>query len=323
MKTPPARSPFARPLATVAIALTAIPAAAVLAQGQSAPYTVAESGRAYRSLQDAVNAIGGGTGTITIAPGRYVDCAVQEAGSVSYVAAEPGQVIFERHACEDKGALVLRGYNAEVTGIVFQNIESSDGNGAGIRLEKGNLTVTQSWFRDSQQGILTNDDLSARIVVDKSTFTRLGTCAFSGGCSHSIYTGNYGLLRVTRSRFEIGRGGHYVKSRSPHVEIASSSFDDSQGMWTNYMIDLPEGATGQITNNWFVQGSHKENHSAFIAVAAEERKFSSAGLKIAGNEARLAPKVDWSTAFIADWSGEQLAIGENRIAEGITRFERR
>lgn len=311
-------------MALAALVLAATPAASLFAQAQTAPYQVVETGKSYRALQNAVDAIGGGTGTIAIAPGRYVDCAVQQAGSVSYFATRPGSVIFERMACEDKAVLVLRGYNAEVSGITFQNIESSDGNGSGIRLEQGNLLVTQSWFKDSQQGILTADDLSSRIVVDKSTFTRLGTCAHSAGCAHSIYIGNYGLARITRNRFEIGRGGHYLKARSPHVEIASNSFDDSQGKWTNYMIDLPEGATGQITNNWFVQGSHKENHSAFIAVAAEERKFSSAGLKIAGNDARLIPSVGWLTTFVADWSGAKLAIGKNRIGdEDIQPYERR
>ncbi len=67
---------------------------------------------------------------------------------------------------------------------------------------------------------------------------------------------------MTRSRFEEGRGGHYVKSRAARVEIASSSFDDARGKATNYMIDLPGGAVGQISNNWFVQGRDKENYSA-------------------------------------------------------------
>lgn len=310
-------------IGAIVLALVAIPASALMAQERTGPYTVVETGRSYGGLQQAVDSIGGGGGTISIAPGRYADCAVQQAGQVRYVASAFGQVVFAGVACEDKAALVLRGYDAEVSGIIFENMESSDGNGAGIRLEKGNLTVTQSWFRDSQQGILTADDPASRIVIDKSTFTRLGTCAFSGGCAHSIYIGNYGLLRVTRSRFEQGRGGHYVKSRAIRTEVAASSFDDTGGKWTNYMIDLPNGATGQITNNWFVQGSHKENHSAFIAVSAEGKERSSDGLRIEGNDARLAPSVEWSTTFLADWSGDRLAIGPNRLGDGLRPFERR
>ena len=128
---------------------------------------------------------------------------------------------------------------------------------------------------------------------------------------------------MTRSRFEEGRGGHYLKSRAARADIASSSFDDARGKATNYMIDLPEGAAGQISNNWFVQGEDKENYSAFIAVAAEDILHSSAGLAIVGNDARLAPGVDRTTIFVADWSGDRLALGENALGPGLKRFERR
>lgn len=287
-----------------------------------AAYTVVETGRGYGSLQQAVDAIGGGKGSIAISSGLHSDCAVQTAGDVTYLAAEPGKAVFDGVTCEGKAALVLRGKSANISGLVFQNMSVPDFNGAGIRLEHGNLTVAQSWFRDSQQGILTGEDPNGRIVIDKSTFTRLGTCEGAGGCAHSIYIGDYGHLRVTRSRFEQGRGGHYVKVRATRVDIASSSFDDTGGCQTNYMIDLPAGSTGQITNNWFVQGANKENYSALIAVGAEERRHSSNGLQIAGNDARLAPKAN-GTTFVADWSGDQIVIGDNTIGQGIKRFEKR
>ena len=306
-----------------ALAVLAIPAVAVFAQEPAPRYTVVETGQGFSRLQQAVDAIGEGRGTIAIAPGRHADCAVQSAGFVSYLSAEPGAAVLDGRTCEGKAALVLRGRGAEVSGLVFQNMHVADFNGAGIRLEQGDLTVAESWFRDSQQGILTGDDGAGRIVVDRSTFTRLGTCEGSGGCAHSIYTGEYGHLRVTRSRFEEGRGGHYVKSRAARVDIASSSFDDAKGKGTNYMIDLPEGAVGQISNNWFVQGRDKENYSAFIAVAAEGTTHSSRGLAIVGNDARLAPGVDRETVFVADWSGDQLALGENALGTGLMRFERR
>ena len=282
-----------------------------------------ETGQGFDRLQQAVDAIGDGRGTIAIASGRYADCAVQTAGHVAYLAAEPGSAIFDGRTCEGKAALVLRGRGAEVSGLVFQNMRVPDFNGAGIRLERGDLLVAETWFRDSEQGILTGDDPGSRIVIDRSTFTRLGTCEGPGGCAHSIYTGDYGHLRVTRSRFEEGRGGHYLKSRAARVDIASSSFDDARGRATNYMIDLPAGAVGQISNNWFVQGRDKENYSAFIAVAAEDIVHSSAGLAILGNDARLAPGVDRNTVFVADWSGDALALGENALGPGLRRFERR
>jgi hypothetical protein len=323
-----ARTPLARPslmlfgaLATLAIA--AIPFAALLAKDGPAPFTVVETGKGYDKLQSAVDAIGAGRGTIAIAPGRIAQCAVQSAGDVAYLAVEPGSAIFDGVACEGKAALVLRGRSAEVSGLIFQNIRVPDFNGAGIRLERGDLTVAQSWFRDSQQGILTNSDPNGTLVVDRSTFTRLGTCEGAGGCAHSSSTGNYGQVRVTRSRFDEGRGGHYLKSRAARVDIAGSSFDDAGGKGTNYMIDLPDGATGQISNNWFVQGRDKDNYSAFIAIAAEAHDHSSVGLSILGNDARFAPGLSRNSAFVADWSGDQLAIGENALGAGLKPFERR
>ena len=309
--------------ALAAVAVVAIPLTALLAQDSAPRFTVVETGATFARLQLAVDAIGDSRGTIAIAPGRYADCAVQTEGYVSYLSTEPGAAVFDGRTCEGKAALVLRGRGAEVSGLVFQNMRVPDFNGAGIRLEQGDLTVAESWFRDSEQGILTGDDGRGRIIVDRSTFSRLGTCEGSAGCAHSIYTGEYGQLRITRSRFEEGRGGHYVKSRAARVEIASSSFDDARGRATNYMIDLPEGAGGQISNNWFVQGSDKENYSAFIAVAAEGQTHSSTGLAIVGNDARLAPGVDRSTTFVADWSGDTLALGENALGPGLKRFEKR
>lgn len=317
------RALLAATAALGAIAVAAIPTAALFAQAAPAPYTVVESGQSFTRLQQAVDAIGGGQGTIAIAPGTHRDCAVQTQGHVSYLASQPGAAVFDGGICEGKAAIVLRGQGAEVAGLVFQNMHVPEFNGAGIRLEKGNLTVAESWFRDSDQGILTAADAAGQIVVDRSTFSRLGTCEGAGGCAHSIYIGDYGHLRVTRSRFEEGRGGHYVKSRAGRVEIAASSFDDARGRATNYMIDLPGGAVGQISNNWFVQGQNKENYSAFITVAPEGVAHSSAGLVIAGNDARLAPGVQRSTVFVADWSGDALSLGENALGPGLKRFEKR
>lgn len=314
---------FLRFVLAPAILVAAISTLAPAQTGSTPAYLVVETGRTYARLQDAVDAIGAGTGTIRFASFRFADCAVQNAGDILYQAEVPGMAVLDGVACEGKAALVLRGRAARIEGLVFANIRVSDRNGAGIRLEKGDLTVSQAWFRDSEQGILTANGERGTVAIDKSTFTRLGTCEGAGGCAHSIYIGDYGALTVTRSRFEAGRGGHYVKTRAPQVAVINCSFDDSGGKATNYMIDLSAGAVGRISGNWFVQGYDKENYSAFIAVAPEGDVNPSDGLVIAGNDARFAPGIDRSSTFVADWSGDNLAIGQNAIAAGLKRFERR
>jgi hypothetical protein len=318
------RHPF-KPRPLTALAMLIALAMVIPAQSQTggAPYVVAESGQGFGRLQDAVNAIGDGSGTIRIAPGTHRDCAVQSAGQIAFVAIEPGTAIFDGVTCEGKAALVLRGAGARVDGLVFQNLRVPDGNGAGIRLERSDLTVSNSLFRGSEEGILTHDDPTATLTIDRSTFSRLGRCDRGLSCAHSVYTGVWGKVVVTRSRFEKGSGGHYFKARAIVVDISDNSFDDSQGTGTNYLIDLPSGSVGRIANNLLVQGRNKENYSALIAVAAEERRNPSAGLEIAGNRATHPSDLDRRTVFVADWSGEALAIGANDLGSGLVRFERR
>ena len=286
-------------------------------------FTVAEMGQSFFTLDEAVDAIGQGRGTILIDPGTYQECAVQEAGSITYRARQPGSVILDTVVCEQKAALVLRGRSARVEGIVFQGFQVPDGNGAGIRIERGDLTVVNSLFRNAESGILSSDDGRSSIRIEQSTFSGLGRCGGENSCAHSIYVNGYGALSIVASRFERGTGGHYVKSRTPRVEILDSSFDDSAGRETNYMIDLPNGAVGTIARNTFVQGENKENYSAFIAIAAEGRDNSSNGLVIAANAADLVPGLYRRTAFVADTSGASLRIGDNRLGQQISEFERR
>ena len=286
------------------------------AAAQPAPFSV--DGRGYRSLDDALAAIGDRTATILIAPGTYRQCAVQDRGIVTYKAVQPGTAIFERTTCEDKAGLVLRGRGSVVDGLAFRHYQVNDGNGEGIRSEAGDLTVVNSMFLDSEQGIGGGtNDLPRRIVVDHSTFAGLGQCR-TDNCSHSLYLITPGSVSVTNSRFERGTGGHYAKIRAREVRVEGNSFDDSAGHQTSYLLDLPNGGTGTVRGNTFVQGRDKDNPSTLIAVAAEVRMYPTAGLAIDGNTAGLAPGAA-KAAFVSDWSHQRLAIGANRLT-GLTPF---
>ena len=305
-----------------ALLLLSIAAAAPVAAQEEGPFTVVESGESFGALADAVQAIGGGSGTIRIAPGRYDDCAVQEAGRIAYVAATPGTAIFDGGICEGKATLVLRGRSARVEGLVFTHMHVPDGNGAGIRIEQGDLDVSQTLFIDGQCGILSAADPNGTINIAFSTFSGLGRHPDGDG-AHSLYVGHYGALRVANTRFERGTGGHYLKSRAPRIEVLDSSFDDSRGSNTNYLIDLSEGATGRIAGNVFVNGTGKDNYGTFIAVAAEGAENDSDGLVIEGNQASVVPDFRWTTTFVGDWSGGRVAVRDNRVAAPINVLERR
>jgi hypothetical protein len=304
-------------LVSAAIASTA------LAQATPAPFTIVESGRAFGSLADAIAAIGDGRGTVIVAPGTYHQCAVQQGGDVTIRAATPGSAIFDGVPCEGKAALVLRGRSSRIEGIIFQNIRVPDGNGAGIRLESGNLSVSNSLFRNSEEGILSGDYAGGQVAIDKSTFRKLGRCDRDLDCAHGIYIGRLASLSVTNSRFDQGDGGHYLKTRTARVTITGNSFDDSGGHLTNYMIDLSNGASGVIRGNEMVQGKDKDNWSAFITVAPEGREQDSAGLVIEGNRAGFVPGVARGSTFVANFTDDPVRIGANELAPSMKVKDRR
>jgi len=286
-------------------------------------FTIVERNQAYFTLQEAVRDVGNGKATIRIAPGHYEECITQDGGEIKYLAEKPGSVVFDTVTCEGKAAFVLRGRSAHVEGIVFQNMAVPDRNGAGIRIEQGDLLVRETLFRNSESGILSANDAEGKIRVERSTFSGLGRCDDEYDCAHSIYVNGYGALSVANSRFERGRGGHYVKSRAPRIEVVDSSFDDSAGKATNYMIDLPYGANGTIARNAFLQGENKENYSALIALAGEGGENDTSRLVITANQADVAPGFRQRTFLVGDWSGAPVKIEGNQLHRQIALSERR
>lgn len=302
--------------ACMSLAILLAAPAPVIAQ-VAGPFMVTETKKSFSRLADAVASIGDSNGTIEIAPGRYADCVVQSAGRVTFIAREPGTVVFDGGVCEGKATLVLRGRGAVVQGLRFTNVRVPAGNGAGIRLERSDLSVRNTQFIDSQSGILTADDPSGSITIDHTTFAGLGKDPRGNG-AHSLYVGKYRKLNISHSRFERGRGGHYVKSRAAVVEILDSNFDDSQGQHTNYLIDLPNGAAGRIMRNTFLNGLGKDNRSVLISVAAEGSLNSSSGLLIYRNQVMLVPGYPWATAFVGNWSSDMLTILHNQLPRSMT-----
>jgi len=286
-------------------------------------FTIVGDNQSFFTLQEAVREIGEGKGTIRIAPGHYEECITQDGGDVTYVAERPGSVVFDTVTCEGKAAFVLRGRSARVEGIVFQNMSVPDRNGAGIRIEQGDLFVRESLFRNSESGILSASDPRGSIRIERSTFSGLGRCDEEYDCAHSIYVNGYGALSVANTRFERGTGGHYVKSRAPRIEVVESSFDDSAGRSTNYMIDLPYGANGTIARNMFVQGPNKENYSALIAIAGEGGENDTSRLVITANQADVAPGFRQRTFLVGDWSGAPVRLEGNQLHRQIALSERR
>ncbi len=119
--------------------LAVLLAAPAASQQRPAPFTVVETGEGYRSLEEALESNRGRDFTVMIAPGVYRECAVQQAGRITFKAVQPGTAIFEG-ACEGKATLVLRGGGATVDGLVFRGIRVPDAAARFSRKDLDELT---------------------------------------------------------------------------------------------------------------------------------------------------------------------------------------
>ncbi len=153
-----------------------------------------------------------------------------------------------------KGIWVVAGDNIVVENIEFSGARVPDRNGAGIRLDSGNLTVRNCVFHHNETGIL--GGFYGRVVVEHSEFYDNG---YGDGQSHNIYI-NGGVaeftLRYSASRRAIV--GHLVKSRAARSYILYNRLTQESGSGS-YEIDLPNGGQAYVIGNIVQQGDTTQN----------------------------------------------------------------
>jgi hypothetical protein len=156
-----------------------------------------------------------------------------------------------------KAFLIVRS-DLTVRNLEFRDARVSSNNGAGIRLEVGDLTVEDSIFRNNQMGILTNDDANGDVLVTGSSFIGNGA-ATGANIGHAIYANFVDNVIVRDSIFSNHIKGHDIKSRAQHTTIVNNTLDDGVGGTASYAIDLPNGGDGIIVGNRIDQGPNTGN----------------------------------------------------------------
>ena len=209
----------------------------------------------YRTVAYALSAASDGD-TVRILPGVYRDGGIVRANDVRIEA--EGVHLFDA-AWEEKANLVVKGNDTVIVGLRCSHIRVPDANGACIRAEGRNLTLSGVHFHDSQTGILSGAT-AGRIVIEDSRFERLGNRGEELGNAHAIYIGSIDEFVLLHSRVLASVGeGHEVKSRAARTVIegnviASLSGHDSR------QIDLPNGGDILIRGNVLEKGPNSSNH---------------------------------------------------------------
>ncbi len=168
-------------------------------------------------------------------------------------------------SAEDKAILVVRNGEVRIENLEFRGARVPDGNGAGIRFERGRLWVQACAFIDNQNGILTGNAADAELTVQDSEFadapegTRL---------PHLLYVGRIARFTLVGSHLHGGRQGHLVKSRARESQILYNRLDDRPDGQASYELEFPNGGQAWVVGNQIVQ-TGKTSNATLLAFGAE------------------------------------------------------
>lgn len=183
---------------------------------------------------------------------------------------EDGAVLLAEGAhAEGKALLVVRGGEVHIGGIEFRGARVPDGNGAGIRHERGRLVLQDCGFFDNELGLLTSNDGAAEIELERCRFAEVPRKA-TPGYTHLLYVGRIARARVAHCHFGAGRHGHLLKSRARENLIVANRLGTVAGGGgeASYEVDLPEGGLAEVRGNVLVQGPAGGN-AVMLAFGAE------------------------------------------------------
>ena len=245
---------------------------------------------------------------IEIDPGEYFDCAVWNADNLVIEGTGPGVVITDK-TCMGKGLFVVEGKNTTVRNLTLTRARVPDMNGAGIRLDNGDLTVDNVKFIDNQNGIMGGVP-GTTVTVRNSEFDKNGICL--GACAHGIYVDNVDLLRVENSRFSNTRQGHSIKSRALRTEVTGSTVTDGQDGTSSYLIEAPYGGTLIARGNTVEKGPKSENHNAAIAIGAEGVTHPTPEITVSDNEFRNDG--NYQTALLWNLTATPATLSGNKLS---------
>jgi hypothetical protein len=205
-------------------------------------------------------------------------------------------------SCQGKGTWIVAGSDIRISGLAFRNATCKDRNGAGIRMEGGNLAVSNCLFEANENGILTGALPESELRVTDSVFRGNGA---GDGYSHNIYVGKIRLFEFRNCTSDHAKVGHNLKSRALKSVVTECVFDDADDGRSSHLANFPNGGDVTLANCRFVQ-SPVANNSTMVSVGEEgpypgstfsERGNSFSSRRHASTTLRLAPGISRPAAL--------------------------
>lgn len=218
-----------------------------------------------KALADAVARAKDGD-TLELLPGEYTGTLLFEKRRLTLRGMGKVVVKGDGRIGAAKALWLVRGGDVTIDNIEFRGARSSDGEGSGVRLEGGRLTLRNCVLFDNEHGLSTSSDEQAEVVIERSVFGMAPKTV--GGLYHLLNVGRIGKLSITGSRFQQGFEGHLIKSRARENFIGYNFIHDGQRGGASYEIDIANGGRATIIGNVIGQGVDNQN-PVLVAYGAE------------------------------------------------------
>ncbi len=246
-----------------------------LLAGLAPAWPCAGAGRTWRvapgeSLADALRQAGDGDTVELLGGVHRAQAGVIEHARLSLQGRDGAVLQADGAHAEGKALLVVRGGAVRIEGLTLRGARVPDGNGAGIRFERGRLALRDCTFLDNQMGLLSSNDGGAELDIEACRFGDAPVVPAGAGLTHLLYVGRIARLRVARCRFHGGRHGHLLKSRAAVNEVLASRLGDAAegGAAASYELEFPNGGQALVQGNVIVQGAASPNR-VLLAFGAE------------------------------------------------------
>jgi hypothetical protein len=236
-------------------------------------------GQQYSTIAAAVAASSDGD-TINVEGGTYTNDFFTIRTSLTLQAVDgEAHIVATQQPGDGKAAITegAAGINVAINGFEISGVTVPDGNGAAIRYEGGNLSLTNDYFHDNQEGLLGAPDPNGTISVHHSEFSFNGD---GSGFTHNFYAGAIASVSIDDSYFHDAIVGHEIKSRAASTSVTNSRVFDNNGS-ASYSIDTPNGGNVNISSNVIEQGPNTQNPAIFAY--GEEGITNAGSASISGN----------------------------------------
>ena len=236
------------------------------------------SGKQFSTIGDAIRASKDGD-TVQVQADTYVNdfatintkITIQAVGGMAHLLATV--------APSDGKAILTVNASVTMDHLEFSGAAVADANGAGIRYQGGDLLLTNCYFHDNENGLMSAPVADGTLLIQHCDFGHNGN---GNGLTHNLYAGGIKKLVVQDSRFHDAVVGHEIKSRAVTSVITGNVIADGPDSTASYSIDLPNGGIATVSGNLIEKGPNAENQSV-IHFGGEGLPYAGSSLRVSGN----------------------------------------